>query len=101
MAISSQEEGAFSPCDSCFIGHSADLMTSFIVFFLLLILSNFDGRAASGEALTEDEELALRMQYDGTIDADRAETDRIRKQEFWALYSEDHRRGAGNTMNRG
>lgn len=97
MAISSQGEGT---CISCAFGHSADLFGFFHRFFAADLV-NSDDRAASGEALTEDEELALRMQYDGTIDADRAETDRIRKQEFWALYSEDHRRGAGNTMNRG
>ena len=61
---------------------------------------HFDS-AASGEGLTEDEKLLLRTEYDGTKDADDAETERIAKQEYWALYTEVHRRGAGNTMNRG
>jgi hypothetical protein len=58
-------------------------------------------RAQSAEGLTSDEKLQLRTEYDGTLDADDAEAERIRKQEYWALYTEEHRRGSGNTMNRG
>ena len=58
-------------------------------------------RAQSAEGLTNDEMLQLRSEYDGILDADDAEAERIRKQEYWALYTEEHRRGSGNTMNRG
>lgn len=38
---------------------------------------------------------------DGALSADSAETQQRMKDEYWALYKEDNRRGAGNTMNRG
>jgi hypothetical protein len=56
---------------------------------------------ASAEAPTTSELLQLASENDGTFDADEAEEQKRQKDENWARYTDENRKGAGNTMNRG
>ncbi|KAJ3753103.1 serine/threonine protein phosphatase PP2A-associated protein [Lentinula raphanica] len=59
------------------------------------------GGAASQNAPTTSEQLALDAEMDGTIEGEeKAEAKRI-KDENWARFTDENPRGAGNTMNRG
>lgn len=51
--------------------------------------------------LTESELLALAAEEDGTAEGERKEEEQRQKEERWAAYTDTHRRGEGNTMNRG
>lgn len=56
---------------------------------------------ASYDAPTTSELLELAAENDGTVEgASKGEEKRL-KEENWARYTEDNKRGAGNTMNRG
>ena len=58
-------------------------------------------RQASADAPTESELLALAAEEDATMEGDaKAEQKRL-KDENWARYTDDNKKGAGNTMNRG
>ncbi|KAJ3715711.1 serine/threonine protein phosphatase PP2A-associated protein [Lentinula raphanica] len=59
------------------------------------------GGAASQNAPTTSEQLALDAEMDGTVEGEeKAEAKRI-KDENWARFTDENPRGAGNTMNRG
>ncbi|KAF9520601.1 hypothetical protein BS47DRAFT_1286885 [Hydnum rufescens UP504] len=59
------------------------------------------GGAASGEKPTSAEQLAIDAEADGTEAGYEMGEKKRRKDEEWALYTEEHARGSGNTMNRG
>lgn len=58
-------------------------------------------RQASYDAPTDSELLALAAENDGTVEADEKYEAKRAKEENWANYTEENKRGAGNTMNRG
>lgn len=58
-------------------------------------------RQASADAPTESELLALAAENDGTAEAEEKGDQKRLKEENWAQYAEENKRGAGNTMNRG
>ncbi|KAF9483789.1 serine/threonine protein phosphatase PP2A-associated protein [Pholiota conissans] len=59
------------------------------------------GGAASQEAPTSFEQLAIASEMDGTAEGEIKTELKRQKEENWALYTEANPRGAGNTMNRG
>ncbi|SNX87817.1 related to TAP42 - component of the Tor signaling pathway [Melanopsichium pennsylvanicum] len=59
------------------------------------------GGQASYDKPTSKEERQLRMEQDGTKDAEQAEEEQRQKDLDWDTFSEQNKRGAGNTMNRG
>ncbi|KAK4684305.1 immunoglobulin-binding protein 1, partial [Tremellales sp. Uapishka_1] len=59
------------------------------------------GGQASYDAPTDSELLALEAENDGTALAEEKEEFKRIKEENWAQYAEENKRGAGNTMNRG
>ncbi|WVO14166.1 hypothetical protein L204_101797 [Cryptococcus depauperatus] len=59
------------------------------------------GGQASYDAPTAAEQLALETEQDGTIGAHDADEKKRKKDENWAVYTEENAKGAGNTMNRG
>ncbi|SJX66356.1 related to TAP42-component of the Tor signaling pathway [Sporisorium reilianum f. sp. reilianum] len=59
------------------------------------------GGQASYDAPTSGEQRALRMEHDGTRDADAAEHEQRAQDMHWDRFTEENKRGAGNTMNRG
>ncbi|KAK1926393.1 TAP42-like protein [Papiliotrema laurentii] len=59
------------------------------------------GGQASADAPTESELLALAAENDGTAEAEEKGEQKRLKEENWAQYAEENKRGAGNTMNRG
>ncbi|GAC94249.1 hypothetical protein PHSY_001820 [Pseudozyma hubeiensis SY62] len=59
------------------------------------------GGQASYDAPTSTEQRQLRAEMDGTRDAEDAEEDQRTKDLQWDAFSEENRKGAGNTMNRG
>ncbi|ORY26902.1 TAP42-like protein [Naematelia encephala] len=59
------------------------------------------GGQASYDAPTESELLELAAEEDGNAGAEEAEEKKRIKEENWARYTDDNRKGAGNTMNRG
>lgn len=58
-------------------------------------------RQASYDAPTESELLELEAENDGTAAGAEAAEKRRAKTENWAQYTDDNKKGAGNTMNRG
>lgn len=58
-------------------------------------------RQASYDAPTESELLELEAENDGTVAAYDAAEKKRRKDENWAQFTDDNKKGAGNTMNRG
>ncbi|KAE8226209.1 hypothetical protein CF319_g1162 [Tilletia indica] len=50
---------------------------------------------------TPKEERAIRAQMDGTLEGEEAEEEERREKIKWDAWSDEHRRGEGNTMNRG
>ncbi|PWY97916.1 TAP42-domain-containing protein [Testicularia cyperi] len=59
------------------------------------------GGQASYDAPTSTEQRQLRMENDGTQDAQDAEEEQRQHDIYWDDFTESNRRGAGNTMNRG
>jgi len=59
------------------------------------------GGQASADAPTESELLALAAEEDGTVGGEEQGEKKRQKEENWAQYTEAHRKGEGNTMNRG
>ncbi|TFK42393.1 TAP42-like protein [Crucibulum laeve] len=59
------------------------------------------GGAASQEAPTSSEQLALDAEMDGTREGREKEEQKRQKDEKWARYTDENPKGAGNTMNRG
>ncbi|BEJ18250.1 hypothetical protein CspHIS471_0705270 [Cutaneotrichosporon sp. HIS471] len=59
------------------------------------------GGQASYDAPTESELLELEMENDGTAGAEEAAEKKRLKEENWAQFTDDNKKGAGNTMNRG
>lgn len=59
------------------------------------------GRQASYDAPTESELLELAAENDGTMDAAEKEEQKRLKEENWARYTDENKKGAGNTMNKG
>ncbi|KAJ9475897.1 Type 2A phosphatase-associated protein 42 [Pseudozyma hubeiensis] len=59
------------------------------------------GGQASYDAPTSTEQRQLRAEMDGTRDAEDAEEEQRTKDLQWDAFSEENRKGAGNTMNRG
>ncbi len=58
-------------------------------------------RPAQDAQLTTSELLALAAEEDGTrLGAQKSEEKR-QKEEKWAMYTDEHKKGEGNTMNRG
>jgi immunoglobulin-binding protein 1 len=60
-----------------------------------------DFRQASYDAPTDSELLELAAEQDGTVEAEEKGEQKRLKEESWANYAEENKRGAGNTMNRG
>lgn len=58
-------------------------------------------RQASYDAPTESELLELEAENDGTAAAEEAGEKRRLKDENWAQFTDDNKKGEGNTMNRG
>lgn len=58
-------------------------------------------RQASYDAPTESELLELAAENDGTVEGEEAEEQKRLKEENWARYTDENKKGAGNTMNRG
>lgn len=56
---------------------------------------------ASADAPTTSELLALSSENDGTMRGNEAAEEKRLKEEYWAQYGEQNKKGAGNTMNRG
>lgn len=56
---------------------------------------------ASYDAPTESELLALAGEHDGTVEGYEAAEKKRLKEEKWAVFTEENKKGAGNTMNRG
>lgn len=59
------------------------------------------GGAAGAAQPTPRESRALRMENDGTLEAQEAEEEARREAIEWDEFKESNKRGAGNTMNRG
>ncbi|TXT06127.1 hypothetical protein VHUM_03600 [Vanrija humicola] len=59
------------------------------------------GGQASYDAPTESELLELEAENDGSAAAEEAAEKKRQKDENWARFTDDNRKGAGNTMNRG
>jgi hypothetical protein len=55
----------------------------------------------SQNQLTESEMLALAAEMDGTLEGDIKSEEKRKKDEDWAAYTDAHRKGEGNTTNRG
>ncbi len=51
--------------------------------------------------MTGDEELSLAAEMDGTAESEIKGEMKRRKDEDWAAWTDEHRKGEGNTMNRG
>jgi immunoglobulin-binding protein 1 len=61
-----------------------------------------DTRSPESEnQLTASEQLALDAEDDGTVDAELKSEQKRQKDEKWARYTDTHRKGEGNTINRG
>jgi hypothetical protein len=58
-------------------------------------------RQASYDAPTESELLELEAENDGSGAAEAAAEKKRLKDENWAQFTDDNKKGAGNTMNRG
>ena len=58
-------------------------------------------RQASYDAPTTSELLELAAENDGTVEGASKAEEKRNKEENWARYTEENKRGAGNTMNRG
>ena len=56
---------------------------------------------ASADAPTDSELLALAAEEDGTMEGDSKAEEKRLKEEKWAQYADENRKGSGNTMNRG
>ncbi|KAJ9128362.1 hypothetical protein QFC24_000655 [Naganishia onofrii] len=59
------------------------------------------GGPESENQLTASEQLALDAEDDGTMDAELKSEQKRQKDEKWARYTDTHRKGEGNTLNRG
>lgn len=59
------------------------------------------GGAASEAEPTSKEQLALDAENDGSRFGMEKEEEKRVKEEEWARYTDENKRGAGNTMNRG
>ncbi|KAJ9107828.1 hypothetical protein QFC19_002734 [Naganishia cerealis] len=59
------------------------------------------GGPESENQLTESEQLALDAEDDGTVAAELKSEQKRLKDEKWARYTDTHRKGEGNTINRG
>lgn len=51
--------------------------------------------------MTESEQLAIDAEDDGTVRGERKAEQKRLKDEKWARYTDTHRKGEGNTLNRG
>jgi immunoglobulin-binding protein 1 len=58
-------------------------------------------RPESENQLTESEQLAIDAEDDGTVRGERKAEQKRQKEEKWARYTDTHRKGEGNTVNRG
>ncbi|KAI5451919.1 Type 2A phosphatase-associated protein 42 [Naganishia albida] len=59
------------------------------------------GGPESENQLTESEQLAIDAEDDGTVRGERKAEQKRLKDEKWARYTDTHRKGEGNTLNRG
>ncbi|KZS88341.1 hypothetical protein SISNIDRAFT_459798, partial [Sistotremastrum niveocremeum HHB9708] len=59
------------------------------------------GGPQSEAALTTSEQLALDAEMDGTLEGEEKSEEKRLEDERWARYTDTHRKGEGNTMNRG
>lgn len=59
------------------------------------------GGQASYDAPTESELLELAAEDDGTVGAAEAEEKKRAKEENWARFTDENKKGEGNTLNRG
>ncbi|SPO30450.1 related to TAP42 - component of the Tor signaling pathway [Ustilago trichophora] len=59
------------------------------------------GGQASYDKPTSTEQRKLRAEMDGSKDAEEAEEEQRQKDLYWDTFTEQNKRGAGNTMNRG
>ncbi|EJD53163.1 hypothetical protein AURDEDRAFT_81407 [Auricularia subglabra TFB-10046 SS5] len=59
------------------------------------------GGPASLEQPTTSEQLAMDSEMDGTLFGEEKSEEKRQKDENWARYTDTHRKGEGNTMNRG
>ncbi|KAJ9099584.1 hypothetical protein QFC20_005650 [Naganishia adeliensis] len=59
------------------------------------------GGPESENQLTESEQLAIDAEDDGTIAGELKSEQKRQKEEKWARYTDTHRKGEGNTVNRG
>src|SRR5258708_28680877 len=77
--------------------HSSDYYVSKITLHVRICIY----RPASREKLTTSEQLQIDSEQDGTIVGEEKSEEKRIKDEEWALYTEEHPKGSGNTMNRG
>ncbi|QRW14272.1 Type 2A phosphatase-associated protein 42 [Ceratobasidium sp. AG-Ba] len=59
------------------------------------------GGKASAEAPTSSEQLAVDAERDGTLFGEERSEEKRRRDEEWAVYTDNNPKGLGNTMNRG
>lgn len=59
------------------------------------------GGQASLDQPTTSEQLAMDAEDDGTFFGEQKAEEKRQKDENWAQYTDTHRKGEGNTMNRG
>jgi hypothetical protein len=64
-------------------------------------VTDHDFRQASYDAPTASELLELEAENDGSAAADEAAEKKRLKDENWANFTDDNKKGAGNTTNRG
>jgi immunoglobulin-binding protein 1 len=65
------------------------------------ISSDSVSREASFNAPTSKEILQEASEMDGTLGGEEKSEQKRKEEEEWALYTEAHPKGMGNTMNRG
>ena len=65
------------------------------------IFSDGFSREASFNAPTSKEILQEASEMDGTLGGEQKSEQKRKEEEEWALYTETHPKGMGNTMNRG
>jgi hypothetical protein len=58
-------------------------------------------RPAQDAQLTTSELLALAAEEDGSSLGQQKQEEKRQKEEKWARYTDEHKKGEGNTMNRG
>lgn len=77
-------------------------MSPFLSLLSLRIAdTGFPDRPESENQLTESEQLAIDAEDDGTMAGELKSEQKRQKEEKWARYTDTHRKGEGNTVNRG